>query len=45
MDEREKNSLIWNLASKNGILLGMFSTLCLALKQVSALIGSETLAS
>ena len=43
MDEREKSGRIWNLASKNGILLGMFSTLCLALKQGAAMSGSATL--
>ncbi len=45
MDEREKNGRIWNLASKNGILLGMFSTVCLALKQLSALSSSPALVS
>ena len=35
MNERDKNGGIWNLASKNGILLGMFSVLCLALKQAA----------
>ena len=45
MDERQKNGRIWNLASKNGILLGMFSTLCLAFKQAAALSGSQFLSS